>query len=290
MTMKAQKNRTGQMNRSRLLFKITFVLIIISAIFCHDIYTQTDRYAVVYGVIVDDETGAPIPDVNITIEETRVGTTSNQNGEFTLTMVSHGTQTFLFSHINYVPVYYTHYFHSGVSDSIFVALTSRPIMLDEVEVVDTVSPRFRPGGYYYTREDIEQTAAVTFGQLLQTLVPQVHIRESAGNLYIQLQRPSSVGQRYHRGREPHPLIIIDGMRIGTSPIGLAGIADPAHIESFEVVRPPDSQNVYGPEAAHGAIILKTIDRSGNDPLLTSAMRIMLAGTFIGLLLLLFILH
>ena len=76
--------------------------------------------------------------------------------------------------------------------SFYIRKTSRPIMLDEVEVVDTVSPRFRPGGYYYTREDIEQTAAVTFGQLLQTLVPQAHIRESGGNLYIQLQRPSSV--------------------------------------------------------------------------------------------------
>jgi len=288
--MKAQNNRTGQKNRYRLLFKITFVLIFISAICCQFCYTQIEQYAVVYGLIVNDETGIPIPDVNITIEETQVGTTSNQNGEFTLTMVPQGTQTFHFSHINYVPVSYTHYFHPGVPDTIYIRMTSRPIMLDEVEVVDTVSPRFRPGGYYYTREDIEQTAAVTFGQLLQTLVPQANIRESGGNLYIQLQRPSSVGQRFHRGREPYPLIIIDGMRIGTSPIGLAGIADPAHIESFEVVRPPDSQNMYGPEGAFGAIILKTIDRSGSDPLLSSAMRIMLAGTFIGLLLLLFILN
>ncbi|MDZ7692570.1 MAG: TonB family protein [Balneolaceae bacterium] len=53
------------------------------------------------GKITDDETGNPIPGVNIVVKNTNTGTITDQDGEFTLSGISAGQQELMFSHIQY---------------------------------------------------------------------------------------------------------------------------------------------------------------------------------------------
>ncbi len=248
---------------------------------------QTDEYTSVTGRVIDHETRAPIFNVNILVAETLTGTVTDQNGYFTLENVPVGTHTIQFSHINYIPYSHTQFFIPESTDTLYIEMVSRPIELEHVEVVDTIPGRFTPGrptGYHYTREDIEATAANTFGQLIRSLVPRSRVREDGGDLYIQLQLRTTIAQRYERARPPYPLIILNGMQLGTSPIGLAAVAAPEQIEYFEVIRPPDAENLYGPEATHGAIIIETRDRTGEEELLKPWQRRVIIGGLLGFIL------
>lgn len=264
----------------RGIYTISIVAILMAVCAHHDSFTQTDEYATVSGQVIDHETKEPIPDVNIIVHGTRIGTSTNEIGEFTIDKVPVGIQTLQFSHINYILHSYKRKFSPGITSTINIEMISRIIIIDEVEVVDTIpehhTPR-SPTGYYFSKEDIERSGAITFGGLIQSLVPRVRIRETAGNLYIQLQYRSTIDQRYDRAPDPHPLIVVNGMRIGTSPIGLAGILHPSDIEHLEIIRPPESQSLYGLEATYGAIVVETRDGSGEEDLLTTAQKVLVAG-------------
>jgi len=226
---------------------------------------QDNQDGTITGRVIDQATQEPIQNVNIIVSGTRLGTSTDENGEFSISNIPRGMHTIQFSHINYILYTYTHFIVSGFSESITIKMYDRSIEFDQVEVVDTLVDRFdgrRPAGYYYTREEIENSAALTFGQLIQTLVPRARVQESQGNLYIQLQLRQTIYQHHERMRDPYPLIILNGMKLGTSPVGLAGVAPPSQIEEFQVIRPPESQAIFGPEATHGAIIIET--KRGRD--------------------------
>jgi len=249
--------------------------------------SQSDDHTAVTGRVIDHESRTPIFNVNVFVEGTQTGAVTDENGMFTIDTVPAGTQTIHFSHINYISYTYTQYFVPDIADTIYIEMVTRPIEFTEVEVVDTIPGRFTPGrptGYHYTREDIERSAANTFGQLIRSLVPRAQVREDGGDLYIQLQLRTTIAQRYERARPPYPLVILNGMQMGTSPIGLASVASPDQIESFEVIRPPDSQSLYGPEATHGAIIIETKDRSDDEILLKPWQRRMIVGGLVGFIL------
>ncbi len=250
--------------------------------------TRDDNNATIEGIVIDQKTNEPIRDVNIIIHGTNIGTSTGTDGKYILENIPDGLQIVHFSHINYISQSKLQNFTRGLTYTMDVEMESRPIFLDEIEVVDTLPGRYRPGrvlGYNYDREDIERTGAVSFDQLIRSLVPQARVRESGGNLYIQLRQRTSITQRYARTTNPYPLIIIDGMQIGTSPIGLSGLLNPSDIEHLNVIRPPESQTIYGREAAHGAIVIETIDRSDEEPLLTPAQKFMVAGGLVALMIL-----
>jgi len=72
-------------------------------------------------------------------------------------------------------------------------------------------------------------------------------------------------------------LILNGIKLGTSPIGSAGIAPPSEISHFEVIRPPDYQYLFGNEATHGEIIIETIDRTGEEQLMSPPVRGLVVG-------------
>ncbi len=53
------------------------------------------------GLVLDNETRQPLTGVNVIVEGTRRGTTTNRNGEFTISEIETGTYTLLFDFIGY---------------------------------------------------------------------------------------------------------------------------------------------------------------------------------------------
>jgi TonB-dependent starch-binding outer membrane protein SusC len=241
-----------------------------------NVKAQNEELISIRGVVVDAETNQPIENVNILVQGTKSGTTSNMDGEFTIEDIPAGQYTIIFSHINYILYSYTQNFYADFQEIISVRLTGRPILIDEVGIVDSLPLPFSTG-YRFSNEQIRATQAYTFGQLIQRIVPRARVAEYQGNLYIQLQLRQTIYQRHERMRDPYPLIIIDGMKLGTSPIGLAGVAPPSQIQNLTVIRPPESQTIYGPEATHGVIIIETIKTSDEPSLLTTRQLNMIIG-------------
>jgi hypothetical protein len=209
------------------------------------------------GKLVDAATGLPVPHANVSIKGTGWGTSSDTMGEFTLRQVPAGIYTLVFTHVNYDTVVLRRTFHPE-SQPIFlvIELQGRAIPLEPVEVVETLRGGYVNSAYIVTREDIVRANVLTFGDVIQYLVPRAWVREESGNLFIQLQL-RSVLRRFGR-RETNPLIIVDGMKLGNSPIGLAQLIDPSEIQTLEVLRPPEAEALYGPEARYGVIIIQTL--------------------------------
>jgi outer membrane cobalamin receptor len=58
-------------------------------------------YGAIKGVVVDKKTQKPLSGVVVTLKETRKGTTTNKNGEFTLSKIQPGQYTLMFDDIGY---------------------------------------------------------------------------------------------------------------------------------------------------------------------------------------------
>lgn len=249
------------------------------------VLTAGDASATITGTVTDSKTGAAIPNVNVILKGTRIGAATDSNGRFHIGDLPGGVYTLEFSHINYVPTTYTQDFRAGVSYELNIELHSRPIRLDEVEVVEEPRGRFMPGrgtGYVIGGEEIRRSGVTTFAGVIRTFVPRARVEEYGGNLYIQLQLRTTIAQRYDRG-DPFPLIILNDMPMGTSPIGLANLVSPSDIEYMYVVRPPESESLYGTEARHGAIIIETVALTEEDIHMSKTLRRLVAGGLAGLL-------
>ena len=101
-----------------------------------------------------------------------------------------------------------------------------------------------------TRQEIEQTAAVTMTEVLST-VPGIQISNNGG--------AGQVSSLFLRGTESdHTLVLIDGVKVGSATLGTAPFQDlPLNqVEKIEVVRGPRS-SLYGSEAIGGVIQIFT---------------------------------
>lgn len=233
------------------------LIITVSILFGGISYAQ-DTTITITGYVFDSATTQPIPNVNITVEGTALGTSTGTDGRFELPGVPQGEQTLLITHIAYSTVLYTDLFMEETVTAIEIFLTARPILLDEVEVRDTLRTRYIPQfptSYFVTRDEIQKSGAYTLGDVIKRFIPRTRVREDGGELFIQFSLRRTIAQRYDRN--PFPLVIIDGVSLGTSPIGLANLINANQINRLEVLKPPDAEVHFGPEARHGVIIIQT---------------------------------
>jgi len=56
------------------------------------------------GVVLDKQTKAPLVDVNISVEGTRLGSTTDRNGKFTISKLAPGKYSLLFEFIGYASI------------------------------------------------------------------------------------------------------------------------------------------------------------------------------------------
>jgi len=87
------------------------------------VFTGMTQAAVIRGAVIDDQTGEFLPFVNILIEETGNGTTTDLDGNFTLEIPG-GTYTLTFSYIGY----------ADVKIPEIKALETQPIVLGEIRM------------------------------------------------------------------------------------------------------------------------------------------------------------
>lgn len=224
---------------------------------------------------VTDETGNPIPNASITVKGTSLGTTSKDDGSFSLTIPANA-RTLTFSAVGMVeqeiPI--------GNKTAISASLVARINSLTEVVVTSLGISRDKRSLGYAT-QNLKADQFVDRGQTnlvsaLQGKVAGVNITNASGSagasVNINIRGISSfTGSN-------QPLFIIDGIPISNDvdrtnggPLGTLGDNQPANraldldmnnIESVNILKGPAASVLYGSRAAAGAIIITTKKGSG----------------------------
>jgi len=201
------------------------------------------------GTVTDATTGESLIGVNILIQGTSSGTTTNINGEYSLN-VSSLEGTLLFRYIGYkpkeVPI--------DGNEVINVELESDIIMGDEFVVVAygmQQSSLVTGAISRIDRRDIEQSASLRVEQALQGRTAGVMVMQNSG-------QPGSGSTVRIRGigstGDSDPLYLVDGM-----PVDNVDFISPSDIASIEVLKDASATAIYGARGANGVVMITTIE-------------------------------
>ena len=224
----------------------------------------------VSGTVTDAADNQPIPGVNIVVEGTTTGTTTNIDGEYSLT-VPGPDATLVFSFVGYQTQSVT----VGDRSTIDVQLQEDVAALDEVVVTGYGTQRRRDISGSVSSVDVAEanTGQVTSPQdLIQGRVAGVNILENSGEpgagVNIRIRGTTSVSA----GSDP--LYVVDGVPISSANLTPGAASDvggvtsssttnplalinPNDIESIEVLKDAAATSIYGSQGANGVILVTT---------------------------------
>lgn len=206
-----------------------------------DLFQET-----ISGTVVDATTGESLPGMNIVVMGTEIGTTTDLEGNFELTVPSLN-ETLIFTYIGYV----TQEVPINGRTEIDVAMESIVVTGQELVVVGYGSQERvnLTGAVGVARSDrLENRSIANVGEGLQGVIPNLNITVVDGD-------PTVSPQFNIRGYESitggSPLVLVDGV-----PMNLNRI-NPNDIESVSVLKDASAAAVYGARAAFGVILVET---------------------------------
>ena len=197
------------------------------------------------GTIVD-ETGNPLPGVNVQIEGTTVGSISDISGKYVIE-VPNDNVVLVFSFIGYTT------FKEPVAGKTIVDVKLSPTLtnLEEVVVVGYGTQRKKDVTSAIAVVDaasLKKTPVANVTNALQGIAPGIEVQSNQG-------RPGEMPNVRIRGvsstNNTEPLYVVDGV-----PMGSADVI-PADIESMQVLKDAASCAIYGSRGANGVIIITT---------------------------------
>ena len=212
----------------------------------------------VYGAVTD-EVGNPIVGATISLKGTEKSTSTDVNGQFSLSDVS-PVSILVFSHMGYEPKEV-----QASADSPFnIVLEASSKAMDEVVVIGYGTQKRSDLTGSITRVDASQYETQSTTNLLEMLSGTVAGFESnqgataqgGGSMLIRGQKSLKASN--------NPLVVLNGVIFSGS------IADinPADIETIDILKDASSAAVYGSRAAAGVIIVTTKSGKTGKPSLS----------------------
>ena len=196
---------------------------------------------------VTDETGEGLPGVNVLVKNTTIGTVSDIEGNYSLS-VPDNAETLVFSSVGYL----TQEVAIGSRSSIDLALEPDIQALDEVVVVGygTQKKSDLTGSVASVKpEDITRVSERRLETALQGRAPGVQVTRGEGKpgtgSSVNIRGVGSIGNT-------EPLWIVDG--VPQDPGNYFNMND---VESVEILKDASASAIYGARAAHGVILVTT---------------------------------
>lgn len=213
-------------------------------------YGQSDF--TVQGTVTEARSGNPLPGANVVVKGTSTGTTTNSEGNYSLTVPSEDA-TLVFSFVGYQKREVRVQGRSQINVSLQVA----SLKADELVVVGYGTQQREDLTGSVTSIDTEDIAldgpSYSVEQSLQGKVPGLRAVFSGGTpgsgADISIRGASSI----NAGNDP--LFVVDGLPSNAPP-------DPSDIKSIEVLKDASATAIYGARAANGVIIITT--KSGQE--------------------------
>ena len=204
------------------------------------------------GSVTDVATNAPLSGVNITVPETTIGTTTGNDGQYSM-QVPVATRNILVSIVNYQP----QTVDASGDGPFLIALTANVKGLDEVVVVGYGTQKKKDlTGAVSTigAKDVGGRQTIQVSEALQGSIAGVSVTRGSGapgaGSTILIRGITTLGTN-------SPLIIVDGV-----PVSSIDNVNPNDVESLTVLKDAASAAIYGSRAAAG-VILVTTKRSKN---------------------------
>ena len=220
----------------------------------------------VSGRVTSSDDGSALPGVNILIQGTTTGTTSDVDGNYKLSVPSGGA-TLVFSFVGYENLVV----ETGGRSSINVQLISDVSQLDEIVVAAFGLEREKKAlGYAVTEVSGKSISEARENSVVNSLAGRV-----AGVVVSSpATGPAASSRVVIRGNSSitgnnQPLYVIDGVPVDNSNLGAAGMwggkdlgdgissLNPDDIESMSVLKGPTAAALYGSRAQNGVILITT---------------------------------
>ncbi|NJK95761.1 MAG: TonB-dependent receptor [Bacteroidales bacterium] len=240
-----------------LLVAITMNLTVVSASNVSTNETVVQKFKV-SGTVLSSEESQPLPGVNVIVEGTTIGTTTDTNGKYSLE-VDNPNVNLVFSYIGYMNEVVA-VNGRAVVDIILVQDIAK---LEEVVVVGygTVKKKDLTGAVSSIQsKDLGNSSVANVGQMMQGRVAGVEVAATqggrpGGGMNIKIRGTTSINST-------GPLAIIDGM------VGDVDMVAPSEIESIDVLKDASAAAIYGSRGANGVIIITTKKGKSGKPRLT----------------------
>ncbi len=234
------------------------MLLLLMAVVC-SVGHLVAQSRVVTGKVTDSQ-GSPIPNVSVLIKGSNTGTTTNSDGNFSLS-VPENARILVFSSIGLE----TQEISIGRNTNLDVTLVSTDLQLQEVIVVGYGTQR---------RADITGNVATVKGTQIANLPVQSFDASLGGRAAgVQITVPNGLVNNPPvfriRGTNSinlssYPLIVIDGVPSYTGDISqtfatsnVLSSVNPNDIESIEILKDASSAAIYGSRAANGVVLITT---------------------------------
>ncbi len=200
--------------------------------------------------LVTDQKNLPLPGVNVVIKGTRTGTTTDFDGNYTIS--ASADQTLVFSYIGYASKEVV----VGSSNTINVIMVEEASALDQVVVVGYGSVKKSNLTYSVSKVEGDNLSNRPIGRLdaaLQGQLAGVTIRQPNG---APGQAPSFTVRGVNSiSAGSGPLYVIDGLPV--SDPNIIGNLNMAAVESIEVLKDAAAAAIYGSRGAGGVVIVTT---------------------------------
>jgi len=248
-------------NKACMLFPM---LLLLSSIM--DLYSQG---SVITGKVFSENDGIELTGVNVIVKGTTIGTITNSNGEYKIT-VPDKNSTLQFSFIGYK----NHEEQINGRTNINVSIEENTELLDEVVVTALNLSRTESSlGYSVTMIDSDELSKAKENNVMNSLAGKVaglQISKSPsgvdGSTRVVLRGISSLTGNNR------PLIVVDGVPVGGNAYGVGGSGDyrwgfdmgdqladinPQDIESISVLKGAGASAAYGSRGGNGVILITT---------------------------------
>ncbi len=239
------------MKQKPLIRKLFFLILI-----CFTPMLVMAQDIVVSGKVTDVDDGVGIPGVNIVIRGTTMGTTTDLDGNYTITVSRDAT--LVFSFIGYT----TQEIAVNNQSTINVSMVLDIQALEEVVTIGYGTTRKEDATGSVTAistEDFNRGAIFSPQELVAGKIAGVQITNSGGapgaGATIRIRGGSSLSA------SNDPLIVIDGVPVDND--GISGMRNPLStihpndIQTFTILKDASATAIYGARASNGVIIIET---------------------------------
>jgi TonB-dependent starch-binding outer membrane protein SusC len=223
------------------------------------------------GTVTDQASQQPVQGVTVSIGGKSAVTQAD--GRYRIPDVTAGTDTLRTRMIGYGPIARVVTIAAGQTLDVNFTLTAQAVNLAEIVVIgygEQAAGNITGAVTNVTSDEFNPGLVVTPTELIQNKVAGVQVienNEPGGGTAIRIRGQTSINA------SSEPLIVIDGLAVGSSGGGVSGGRDPLNflnsddIESITVLRDASAAAIYGANAANGVILITTKHgQAGKGPL------------------------
>jgi TonB-dependent starch-binding outer membrane protein SusC len=244
----------------KFLLSFTFCLALV--------YQVSAQDRTITGKVTSSDDGSALPGASVTIKGQSGGTTTNANGEFSIS--ASGNQTLTVSFIGFTKAEIP----TGTKTIINVSLESDSELLNETVVIGygvQKKSKLTSSIASVSGKDLANLVTPSFDQQLAGRAAGVHVTTGSGIIgqapRIRIRGTNSITSG------GSPLYVVDGVpalsgnQAGANvPSNPLGDINPADIESIEILKDGAATAIYGSRATNGVILITTKKGSTNQPM------------------------